>query len=118
MWQINPILLREVETLRNKTGTNSWSNFAGCRLVAVDTHVLLAAVFIQMLTITFVAATASRGTVEIQLWLTWVGVATVISTALPTALPTAVPLFTVDIHFMMIQFYQRWLHFSLVAVAT
>ena len=44
--------------------------FAGCWLVAVDTRVLLVAVFIQMLTIIFVAATASRVAVEIQLFLT------------------------------------------------
>ena len=49
-----PILLREIETLRNKIGTNSWSNFAGCWLVAVNTRILLVAVFIQMLTIIFV----------------------------------------------------------------
>ena len=38
MWQVNPLLLREIETLLNKTGTNSWSNFVGFWLVAVDTR--------------------------------------------------------------------------------
>ena len=54
MWQVNPLLLREIETLRNKIRTNSWSNFAGCWLVAVSTRILLVVVFIQMLTIIFV----------------------------------------------------------------
>ena len=112
MGQVKPLLLREIETSRNKTGTNSWSNFAGCWLVAVDTRVLLVAVFIQMLTIIFVAATTgSRVAVEIQSWLTGVTV----STAISTAVPTAVPLFTVDIQFMLMQFHQGWLHVSLVA---
>ena len=110
MWQVNPLLLRKIDTLRNKTGTNSWSNFAGCWLVAVDTRVLLVALFIQMLTILFVAATASRVAVEIQLWLT--------SDRVATAIPTAVPLFTVDIQLMLMQFHQGWLHVSLVAVVT
>ena len=57
--------------------------FAGCWLVAVDTRVLLVAVFIQMLTIIFVAATASRVAVETQLLVTWVRVATAIPTAIP-----------------------------------
>ena len=114
MWQVNPLMLREIETLRNKTGTKSWSNFAGCWLVAVDTRVLLVGVFIQILTISFVAATGSRVAVEIQLWLTGIRVAT----AIPTAIPTAVPLFTVDIQFMMMKFHQEWLHASLVAVVT
>ena len=100
--------------MRNKTGTNSWSNFAGCWLVVVDTRVLLVAAFIQMLTIIFVAATASRVAVEIQLWLTWVGVAT----DMPTAKPTAVPLLIVDVQFMLMKYHQGWLHFSLVAVVT
>ena len=114
MWQVNPLLLREIETLRNKAGTNSWSNFAGCWLFAVDTRVLLVAVFIQTLTIFFVAAPDSRVVVEIQLWLTWVRVAT----AIPTAISTAVPLFTVGIQFMLIQFHLGWLHVSLFAFFT
>ena len=56
--------------------------------IGADTCVLRVAVFIQMLTIIFVAANASRVALEIQLWLTWVRVA--------TAIPTDVPLFTVD----------------------
>ena len=100
--------------MRSKTGTNSWSNFAGCWLVAVDTRALMVAVFIQIMTVFFVAATDLRVAVEIQLRLTGVRVAT----AIPTSIPTAVPLFTVDIQFMMMQFHQGWLHVSLVAVVT
>ena len=54
MWQVNQLLLGEIETLRNKIGTNSWSNFAGCWLVELDTRVSLVGVFIQMLTNIFV----------------------------------------------------------------
>ena len=100
--------------MRNKIGTNSWSNFAGCWLVAVDPRVLLVAVFIKMLTTIFVAATASRVAIEIQLLLIWVRVAT----AIPTAIPAAVPLFTMDIHFMLMHFHQGWLHVSLLTVVT
>ena len=87
MWQVNRLRLRQIETLRYTTGTNSWSNFTGCLLVAVDIRVLLDAVFIQMLTINFVSATPWRAAVEIQFWLTWFTVAT----AVPTAIPTDVP---------------------------
>ena len=110
MWQVNPPLLQDTETLRNNNGTNSWFNFAGCWLVAVDTRVVPVAVFIQMLTIIFVAATASRFAVDIQLWMIRVRVA--------TAIPTAVPLFTEDLQFILMQVHQGWLHFSLVAVVT
>ena len=63
-----------------------------------------------MLMIIFVAAAASRVALEIQLWLTWIRVA--------TALPIAVPLFTVDIQLLLMRFNQGWLHVSLVAVVT
>ena len=60
---------------------------------------------IQMLTVLFVATTtaASRLTVEIQLWLTWVRVA------------TALPLFTVDkVHADAVGL--RWLRVSHIIV--
>ena len=51
----------------------------------------------------FIAADDFRIAAEIQLWLTWVSVA------------TAIPLVTVDIHFMLTQFDQRRLRVSRVA---
>ena len=51
----------------------------------------------------FIAAADFRIAAEIQLWLTWVGVA------------TAIPLVIVDIQFMLTQFGQRRLRVSRVA---
>ena len=51
----------------------------------------------------FIAAADFRIAAEIQLWLTWVSVA------------TAIPLITVDMHLMLTQFNQRRLHVSRVA---
>ena len=71
MWQVNPFLLRGLETCGTRPErthgltslVSGWLRLTHCYRwhgVGADTFVLLVAVVIQMLTIFFVAATASR----------------------------------------------------------
>ena len=121
MWQVNPLLLRGLETRETRperthgltllvAGWLRLTHYYRWHGVGADMFVFLVAVVIQMLTITFVAASASRVAVETQLWLTWATMA--------TAIPTAVRLFTVYIQVMLMHFVQGCLHVSLVAVVT